>query len=47
VSRNTVARRASGHDERVKKVQQEAIMIVILVTLVVELCLAFIAWVRP
>jgi hypothetical protein len=45
VSRNTVARRASGHDERVKK--QEGIMIVILVTLIVELCLAFIAWVRP
>jgi hypothetical protein len=47
VSRNTVARRAPGHDERVKKDQQEEIMIVIFITLTVELCLAFIAWVRP
>jgi len=31
----------SASDER------EKMMIVILVTLVIELCLAFIAWVRP
>jgi len=47
VSRSTVAHRAPGHDERVKNDQPENIMIAILVTLAVELCLAFIVWVRP